>query len=333
MMKKIILIIILLVLSFYTKAQDTYYSQFFANKIDLNPAFAGSQYYHRVIMNYRNQWSNLGNPYVTYSLSYDRYINGFGGVAVQIMQDKQADGAQVTTSIKGVYSYLIKINDESAIRLALAGILMKNQLDLSHLTFPDMMIPGSGASGIHDASYDPVVTSKSDLDFSFGMLAHSGKYHFGFSAQHLAKPSVSFTKYSKIPNKYVAHFGAEFPITSNGLHPVHINISPLFLFQAQADNIQMNYGLYANRNNIIGGCWFRQNFNMKYDSVIFMLGFDNNLFRLAYSFDYAFNYLSDVSSGVHEISMIFMMGEKHKKQSFKQIPCPKFFSKMEIMEL
>jgi type IX secretion system PorP/SprF family membrane protein len=249
------------------KAQDTYYSQFFANKIDLNPAFAGSQYYHRIIMNYRNQWSALGKPYVTYSLSYDRYLNGIGGVAVQIVQDKQANGAQVTSSIKGVYSYLVKINNETAIRLAVGASLIKNQIDVSQLIFPDMIDPDSGTTGFHDNSHDPVVNVKTDVDLSFGVLAHSGKYHFGFSAQHLAKPSISFTEYSDIPYKFVAHFGAEFPITSNGLHPVHVNVSPLFLMQAQGDNIQMNYGLYANRNSIIGGCWFRQNFNLEYDSV------------------------------------------------------------------
>lgn len=333
MIKKIIYILLLTFLTFNLKAQDTYYSQFFANKLDLNPAFAGSQYYHRVIMNYRNQWASLGNPYVTYSVSYDRYINGFGGVGLQVMQDRQADGAQVTTAIKGIYSYLIKLNQNSAIRLALSGAFMKNQLDASKLIFPDMIDPRNPGSGSHDSSYDPVVTVKDDVDVSFGLLAHTGKYTFGFSAQHLARPSVSFTQYSEVPYKFVAHFGAEFPITSNGLHPVHFNVSPLFMFQKQGENMQMNYGLYSSRNNLVAGMWFRQNFNLHYDSMIFMFGFDNKLFRLAYSYDHAFNYLSDVGSGVHEISFIFLMGEKKSKKRYRQIPCPKFFRKMNIIEM
>jgi len=315
------------------KAQDTYYSQFFANKLDLNPAFAGSQYYHRVIINYRNQWANLGNPYVTYSLSYDRYLNGFGGVGIQLMQDRQADGAQVTTAIKAIYSYMLKVNQNSAIRFALAGSFMKNQLDISRLTFPDMIDPDSGVSGTHNNTYDPTVTTMDDVDVSIGLLAHTGNYTFGFSAQHLAKPSISFTKYSEIPYKFVAHFGAEFPITTNGLHPVHLNVSPLFMFQKQGDNMQMNYGLYSTRNNLVAGCWFRQNFNLHYDSMIFMFGFDNKLFRLAYSYDHAFNYLSSVGSSVHEVSLIFLLGERQKRKRYNQIPCPRFFRKMNIMEL
>lgn len=333
MIKKIIYILLLMFLAFNLKAQDTYYSQFFANKIDLNPAFAGSQYYHRVIINYRNQWANLGNPYVTYSLSYDRYIDGFGGVGVQIMQDRQANGAQVTTSIKGIYSYLLKINENSAIRFALSGSLIKNQLDASSLVFPDMIDPNSGLVGTHDTSYDPVITTKDDFDVSLGMLAHTGNYTFGFSAQHLTKPSISFTEYSEIPYKFVAHFGAEFPITSNGLHPVHFSVSPLFMFQKQGENMQMNYGMYSSRNNLVAGAWFRQNFDLHYNSMIFMFGFDNKLFRLAYSYDHAFNHLSKVGSGVHEISFIFLMGERKSKKKYRQIPCPKFFRKMNIMEM
>lgn len=329
-MKRIIYIFLFILLALNLKAQDTYYSQFFANKIDLNPAFAGSQYYHRVIVNYRNQWTNLGNPYVTYSTSYDKYVKGVGGLAVQFMQDKQADGAQVTTSIKGVYAHVIKLNRNSAIRLALGCTYIRNQFDGSRLVFPDMIDPDRGITKVHDSSQDPSLTSRGDIDASFGLLAHSNQYTFGFSAQHLARPSIAFTRYSRVPYKFVLHAGAEYPIKSGGLSKTFMKISPLFLFQAQGENIQMNYGLYGNRNNLVAGCWFRQNFNLNYDSVIFMFGFDNSLFRCAYSFDLAVNNLISASTGVHELSVTFLMAGSKRKHRHRAMPCPSFFSSDKI---
>jgi type IX secretion system PorP/SprF family membrane protein len=316
------------------KAQDMQYSQFFANKLDLNPAFAGSQYYHRIIMNYRNQWPGMGDPYVTYSFSYDRHVNKIsGGVGIQIAQDRQADGALVSSTVTGIYSYFIKLNEDAGIRLGLGITAINNYLDMARLKFPDMVDPQFGSILPHDSSEDPVIKSKTDFDSSLGILAHIDKYHFGVSMQHLGKPSVSFSNIETIPYKITAHWGAELPIRSNGLHLVHFNICPLFLFQKQGEYAQMNYGMYVSRNNLVGGVWLRQNFDLNYDSAIFMVGFDNKLFRLAYSYDFTMSKLMNTSSGSHEISFIFLLGEREKKSRIKPIPCPRFFRKMNILEL
>ncbi|MFT5922039.1 MAG: hypothetical protein ACI8TS_001371, partial [Flavobacteriales bacterium] len=38
------------------KAQDPEFTQFYANPLYLNPAFAGTARCPRLVMNYRNQW-------------------------------------------------------------------------------------------------------------------------------------------------------------------------------------------------------------------------------------------------------------------------------------
>lgn len=53
------------------QAQDLQFTQFYANPLYLNPAFAGSVRCPRICMNYRNQWPNLSGTYVSYSASYD----------------------------------------------------------------------------------------------------------------------------------------------------------------------------------------------------------------------------------------------------------------------
>lgn len=130
--------------------------------------------------------------------------------------------------------------------------------------------------------------------------------------------------------KYTLHAGAEFAIHHRGLRESRYSINPLFMFQKQASHHQMNYGGFVNWSNLTGGAWFRQNFDRPLNAMIFMLGYDNRIFRVAYSFDWGLSRLARVGSGAHEVSLIFLMGERTRKKRYKEIPCPKFFRKNEM---
>lgn len=314
--------------------QDLQYSQFFANQLDLNPAFAGSQYYHRVIINYRNQWPELGHPFVTYSFSYDRHIpKTHSGVGVQLQQDRQGNGALLTTTVTGIYSYLIKIKKDAGIRMAVGASLIQNHIDLSRMNFPDMIDPIYGSVYPHDGSEDPLTRRKLAADFSTGVMGFFNEYHFGAAVQHLGKPSLAFSDDAHLPMKYTIHAGAEFPITRNGLHPVYYTVNPLFMFQKQDAHLQMNYGAFVNRNDFTLGAWFRQNFDRPVNAVIMMAGYDSKVFRIAYSFDWTLSKLNSVGNGSHEVSVIFLLGERAnrgRRQARKPIPCPRFYRKNEM---
>ena len=74
-------------------AQDPEFTQFYANPLYLNPAFAGTGRCPRIIMNYRNQWPELGDGpnggFVTYGISYDQHIEKLhGDMKLQVLQEK-----------------------------------------------------------------------------------------------------------------------------------------------------------------------------------------------------------------------------------------------------
>ena len=48
---------------------DPEFTQYYANPLYLNPAFAGSNICPRIHVNYRNQWPGLAANYVTFSAS------------------------------------------------------------------------------------------------------------------------------------------------------------------------------------------------------------------------------------------------------------------------
>ena len=96
------------------KAQvDVAFSQFYANPLYLNPAFAGSKVCPRVSLNYRSQWPSLVSAFTTVSASYDQYIDALhGGVGAILMTDRQGDHAALSTSSLAVmyacYAFLHK---------------------------------------------------------------------------------------------------------------------------------------------------------------------------------------------------------------------------------
>lgn len=311
-------------------AQDLQYSQFFANQLDLNPAFAGSQQYHRIIMNYRNQWPEMGNPYVTYSFSFDTHIYKWNsGVGVRVEQDRQADGALKTVTLSAMYSYLVKIKPEDAgLRFAVGASLLQNSLDMSGLKFPDMIDPVYGAVLPHDPTEDPLRYKKMDVDFMAGMIGFFGAYHFGVSVQHIGEPSLTFITNTRLPMKYSAHVGMEIGVHTGkmvGLHwPVKLTVNPLFMYQQQGVHKQMNYGAYCNWNEFIAGAWYKQNFDRPISAALFMVGYDTKYFRVAYSFDWTISKLETAGNGAHEVSLMFLFWNGDKKR-LKSMPCPKFF--------
>ena len=56
------------------QAQDPEFTQYFANPLYLNPAFAGTARCPRMTMSYRNQWPAMSGSFVTTSAAYDQQV-------------------------------------------------------------------------------------------------------------------------------------------------------------------------------------------------------------------------------------------------------------------
>ena len=102
-MIKRLLLGLLLGVSITASAQDPQFTQFYANPMYLNPAFAGSARCPRVAINYRNQWPALKKTYITTSASYDQHFDMLnGGVGLMVMNDKAGEGTIATTNISSL---------------------------------------------------------------------------------------------------------------------------------------------------------------------------------------------------------------------------------------
>jgi type IX secretion system PorP/SprF family membrane protein len=297
-------------------AQDPEFTQFYANPLYLNPAFAGTARCPRFCLNYRNEWPNISGTYVTYSASYDQHIDAiFGGIGLLVTNDRAGQGTINTTNVSGMYSYQLNITREFSIKLAGEVTYMQKAIDWSKLNFGDMIDPRRGF--VYTTNEVPNLASKSNIDFSAGVLGFSKRYYFGAAVNHLTEPDEGLLGVSHLPMKITGHAGAVIPLDGNR-NPL-VYISPNILYQKQQDFQQLNLGLYLVKGPIVGGLWYRNR-----DSFILLIGLQKDHFKAGYSYDVTISRLTNTTAGSHEISFQLQFECKPKKKKFRTVSCPSF---------
>lgn len=336
-MLKRLLLCLAVFLSLAADAQDPQFTQFYANPLYLNPAFAGSSRCPRVNINYRNQWPALKQTYITSSASYDQHFDAInGGLGLMFLNDRAGEGTITTTNISAMYAYQLNVNRKFSMRFGLQGTYVQKRLDFSKLTFGDMIDPRYGF--VYPSLEVRPNESRSFMDFSAGVIGYTSKFYGGFAVHHLTQPDEAFIVKgtSPLPRKYTVHAGAMLPVgdtyATNRRGRLNRDegtyISPNFLFQQQASFNQVNVGMYVLHSPIVGGLWYRGNFGgsnfLSSDSFIALIGLQRGIFKFGYSYDVTVSALSNATGGSHELSLGFQFECRPKKKRFRAINCPSF---------
>ena len=316
--KHIVIILTIICSGLAVNAQDPQFSQFYANPIYLNPAFAGTAYCPRIHLNYRNQWPSIPGSFVTYSASYDQYIRPIkGGIGVYILSDVAGQGSLITNRIAAMYSYSQALTRKLSLNFALEASFFQKSVDWNKLTFGDMIDPSNGF--IYTTNETPIDGNVNKPDFSAGALLYSDLYFVGFAVHHLTQPNESLVlNESRLPIKWTIHGGANINL-GPPQNEDDIVISPNILYQIQGDFQQLNLGVYAKKGPIVFGVWYRVK-----DSFILLIGLEMEQFKIGYSYDLTTSNLSTATGGAHEVSFSFRFDCKPKRRRFRTINCPSF---------
>ncbi len=139
-------------------AQDPQFTQFYAAPLYHNPAFTGSGYAPRVMMNYRNQWPSLNANFITTMFTIDHYIErANSGIGLMFLSDKQ--GYNLTNNeLRLLYSYELKIDRKNSLRFGVNGGYFFRGLYPNGLIFGDQL---QNNGTILSTSQDPL--SKADM--------------------------------------------------------------------------------------------------------------------------------------------------------------------------
>lgn len=306
------------------QAQDPEFTQYFANPLYLNPAFAGTARCPRLTMSYRNQWPAMSGSFVTTAAAYDQHVETLsGGLGFIVMNDQAGRGTLSTTTASGIYSYQQAITRKLSIKAAMQVTYMQKALDWGQLSFGDMIDPRRGF--IYESQDKPRGGMVQTVDFSTGFLGFTDKYYFGVAVHHLNEPNESLVVgTSRLPMKYTVHAGATLPL-QRSVTGVESTISPNILYRRQGEMQQMNVGLYVNKGPLVGGIWYRGIILTDYkDAFIVTLGIKTDVVQFGYSYDLTISQLTPSTGGAHEISMTIQFDCRGKRSKFRTINCPSF---------
>lgn len=309
-------------------SQDPVFSQFYANRLYLNPSFAGIERdVRRAFINYRNQWPRIDGNYVTYSASYDQFIeNIHGGFGVRVMNDVQGNGAISQFELGLVYAYHVYVTRELTVSGGLDVHYVQRSLNTTDLILEDMIDPRTGQ--ISNPTSDFLYSQKTAYpDFTVGFTAFYRDFYGGVTASHIFRPnqSVSSDPNARLPRKFTLFAGGIIPVYERRLGREVLQLSPNLIYIQQKGFSQLTYGIEGViQNQFIAGVWLRQNLGVKFGSLIFSGGYVTKNYRIRYSYDQQLS-LPSVNIpllGAHEISLILTI-DGEKKRKHRAIKCPK----------
>lgn len=361
-MKRRIIVILSLVCSLFAaqtvKAQDAMFSQYYANPLYLNPAFAGTNVCPRLAFHFRDQWPAAPGTFMTYTASYDEHFDKIsGGVGVLLFGDRAGEGGIINTySASAMYSFKLKVTKNFNMRFALQAAYEYKGLNWDALTFGDMIDPKYGFV-YQTSEMGPEKRSIHSFDMAAGFLGYTPHFYFGVAAHHIV-PIIGargfFSNgdenvYNYRPVKWTAHVGGYFDLKRKSKKETSfgdISISPNFIYQHQQHFNYFSEGFYVNFYPFTVGMWLRhgltykgqvytgvdsvnnpvyepQNFH-NMDALIFMFGVEYDWFKIAYSYDATISKLKNATGGSHEVSVQIMLPCPNKRKALKDLKCPSF---------
>ena len=353
----IIITVVLALAGLRGTAQDALFSQYYANPLYLNPAFAGTNVCPRLAFHFRDQWPSMPGTFMTFTASYDEHFDKIsGGVGVLLTGDRAGEGGIINTYTASLmYSFKLKVSKNFNMRFALQATYENRGLNWDKLTFGDMIDPKYGV--IYQTSeIQPNQLTIHSFDMAAGILGYTPHFYFGVAAHHIVPIlgaegfiSKGLKPYDYRPVKWTAHVGGYFDLKRKSKKETSfgdISISPNFIYQHQQHFNYFSEGFYLNFYPFTVGCWLRHGLTYKgeqfvgfdtsgvaitqpisyhnMDAFIVMFGVEYEWFKVAYSYDATIGKLANYSGGAHEVSLQVLLPCPNKRKALKDLKCPSF---------
>lgn len=285
--------------------QDPMYTQFFSNKIVVNPAYAGTRDALSLVGLYRNQWTGFKGAPKTTTLSAHAPIDKWNsGIGLSLIYDQI--GIQRNYSLKAAYAYHLNVGRAGTLSFGLDA----------HLKKQDMLWNKSNALEDGDAEIPFGQNTLTLPNFGFGLYLFKDNYYVGVSAPQLLENETNYNIIAGGNSLQRRHFfgmaGVVIPLSNQ------FEIKPAVLVK-----YEMNSPIEADIN-VMGifnkAFWFGATYrtNDSFDAIV-QYHMKNNI-RIGYAYDFTLTKLSNVNSGSHEI----MIGYDFNKRK-QGIYHPRYF--------
>jgi type IX secretion system PorP/SprF family membrane protein len=329
------------------KAQDPFFTQYYASPLNVNPAMMGVfQGQWRMNANYRQQWGGIFSdiPLRTIHASFDYRLNivdedylAFGINAVQdetgaLSRLKSTRGALGISYMKQLSGNRYSSSDQYLVaglqvgpgqfRASTDGLWFDRQYD-------------SVAIGINNNLASGEVTPQSNmyLDYTAGLMWYmvsddNRSLYVGGSAHHLSNPNISFfgNKAESLRRRFSINAGGEFPINDE------LSVLPSMMASIQGPSMMTQFGSNFRYSNHdwqevavrVGGAYRLSN---KFTGILGdaltvtgMLEMNGWVFGASYDIHTSTILRPTNGRGAWEISLIYVAPERFPVKT----SCPKF---------
>ncbi len=310
--------------------QDAHYSQFYANRIYTNPAFAGTSGNISINTTIRKQFKNLPNSYISSVVSGDLPIpQKRSSIGFVLHNNTMNGGTYSYNQASFIYAYMLKLKKDKFINLSIQSSFNNRMLDYSKLSFGDQLEADLGV--VRNTNERFVNNSVNYASFSTGFVYGTDKLFTGMAIHNLNEPNMSFIERHKTDKdylqlrRYVFHIGLNIKTRKYSGHKKHHVFSPNVLVMNQGNHVQLNIGSFYNYSSFGTGIWIRQTSNNT-DGIVFVAGYTLNKVKFGYSYDMGLVSELNHLKSAHELSLQFII---ESKKPYKIIPaklnCPQLW--------
>ncbi len=282
--------------------QDSQYTQYMYNTINVNPAYAGTRETFNAFVLHRNQWVGLDGAPVTNTASVNTNVGDSRfGVGVSFVNDNI--GPTQENAISADIAYIIPLSGEYKLSFGIKGTANFYSLDANKLTIFQA----------NDPEFQNL-NGKISPNFGTGVYFYSDKFYVGASVPNFNKTKYYDANDVSINTKSVNYYllsGYVFDLSQS------VKFKPSFLAKVDEGaplQLDVNANFMFNDKFVIGGSY-------RLESAVSLLAgiqFSNSWF-LGYGYDLETTKLSNYNSGSHEI---FLRYEIFKNT---RISTPRFF--------
>jgi type IX secretion system PorP/SprF family membrane protein len=338
----------------FAQAQDPVFTQFYANRMYLNPAMTGLEPGLTVAGTARTHWTLIPGQYniafASVDLQEPALRSGFG---LSAWQFSQGEAGLTTQNVAMNYAYTIPLKQtqrsEHNIHVGFRGAIASRFIDWSKLTFSDQLDPVTGA--VYASNAVPLDKPSSHFDADAGLvwrsetnfLGKGTRTSLGATVSHLTNQDESLLgRGVRRPMRFTVHGGMEIPVNwIDGAGRKQIAWSPNLKMDFQEGLSVMTLGVYGIYETLYFGVLY-QDKTLAFDprntnNVSFAFGYKAKFNKtqsllFGYSFDANVSGLSTRTGGSHEIAIrynindiqIFKQGV-HDKKGKRIMNCKAFF--------
>ena len=323
-------------------AQDVYFSQPFANRQALNPAFAGLLDDYSGTLSFRNQYPTLAGTFTTTQLAADLRVPAPGlhhALGLVVSQDRTGEAGYTRFEAAAQYAYHTRLTRDLALSGGASVGYGRQRVGYDNLVFGDQLTPDGTLQG-PSAETLAGLPPRNYLSVGFGAVLYADNAWLSVSGQHLNQPDLSFGNQASLPMRLNVNAGYKLflqrPTIGRGTNDDHeISFTPVASYTRQGGSQRSEAGLYFNAQPITLGAVYRNlNFSDKpgTQSVLAaVVGVEFGSLRLGYSYDIGVSQLAQDLGGAHEISFSIRAFDKQetawrrlRRKNYPLAPCPAF---------